>query len=331
MTESILANEKFLSMLAHELRNPLAPITNAIYVIEKHKATISPLVKISTNILIRQVNHIVGTINDLLEINKIIKKELVINKRNVEICSIVKKTLEECKTNLNSRHQVTEINTPNKAVWVLGDAEKLKQIITHLINNAVKFTETGGKISVTVNFGNEKVMVTIKDNGIGFPSEIVSDIFNISFQSDYNNHMIQGGGLGISLFLIKHLATLHDGTIEASSEGIGKGSEFSLILPLLEVSDPINGGEKVTIRPTNRCFSILIVDDHIDTAESLEILLKMWGHQTKICHNGTTAIQLAKTLRPDVALLDIGLPGCDGYQVAQEIKKRMSKYIVNSN
>ncbi len=319
----ILNNEEFLTMLAHDLRNPLAPIMNAIHVIEKNSNTANQLVKNSTEILSRQLNYVVSVINDLLDIAKIAKNEMVLEKEKVEVNSIVREAIEESRTIVSSRKHSLEVAAPDKAIWVMGNAEKLRQIVTHLISNAAKFTETGGKISLTVNYGEGRVNINVRDTGVGIPREAMNEIFTLFSQpSNHARHLAQGGGMGIGLMLARKLAEMHGGTIEANSEGIGKGSEFSIILPVVEVGGMITEQIKTTaINHAQRCLEILVVDDHIDTAESLATVLKMWGHMVKVCHSGTAAIQMAKNHSPDVALLDIGLPGCDGYQVAEEVKK----------
>ncbi len=319
--QAILANEEFLAMLAHELRNPLAPIANAIKVIE-HCTNGNALAKNSTEVLQRQLSHMKDVINDLMDIVKIAKNEMQLNKKRLEICSLTKETIEECRPALNSRHHKIEFHSPNQDVWVIGDEPRIKQIIRSILNNAVKFTENAGKISVTINYGDGRVMINILDNGIGIPPEAMSKIFNLFSQPNHTRHLAQGGGLGIGLMLAKNLATLHEGTIEAYSNGIGNGSEFSIILPLEEVTETeYSNGEEVALKRNFRRLEILVVDDHPDTVESTSIILKMWGHDVRFCHSGIAAIKMAKIYQPDVALLDIGLPGCDGYKVAEKLRE----------
>jgi two-component system CheB/CheR fusion protein len=316
----VLKNEEFLTMLAHELRNPLAPIMNAIHVIERNAVNSNQLVRNSTEILSRQVNYVVGVINDLLDVARIAKGDLTINKERVEVCACVKQAVEECRTVLSSRKHLLEVTLPEKSLWVIGDDSRIKQIISHLLNNAAKFTETGGKISITVNYGDNRVMINVRDTGVGIESP--SEIFTLFSKSPSLHNLSQGGGMGVGLMLSRELAEIMGGTIEADSGGIGKGSEFSVILPLQEVGGTIQQVIKPpTVEKPSRCLDIMVVDDHIDTAESLATLLKMWGHMVRVCHSGAAAIQMAKVYHPDVALLDIGLPGCDGYQVADEVKK----------
>jgi len=317
----VLANEEFLTMLAHELRNPLTPIMNAIHVIERNCTNGNQLVKNSTDILGRQLNYIVGVINDLLDIAKIAKGDLPLNKQKVEVGFIVRQAVKEARPIIDSRRHALDVTTPEKGVWVVGDAGRIQQVIVHLLGNAAKFTETGGRISLTLNCGGERVMVNVRDSGVGISRESMAEVFNLFSQpSSHMLQLAQGGGMGIGLALSRKLAEMHEGTIEAYSEGLGKGSEFSLILPLEAVGEPVKEEIKPKMEHPSRCLEIMVVDDHIDTAESLATLLKMWGHMVKVCHSGTAAIQMAKSYRPDVALLDIGLPGYDGYQVAEMVK-----------
>jgi CheY-like chemotaxis protein len=317
----ILANEEFIAMLAHEFRNPLAPIMNALHVIDRN-ANGNQLVRNSANILNRQVNHIVTTINNLLDIAKIAKKEMVLNRQDVELCTLVQNAIESCNSTFDSRKHQISVTLPTKGVWVYGDKDRLHQILMHLLHNAVKFTETGGKISITMSYSEKNAVINIKDTGVGIPANALNEIFNLFSQPDHTRNMAQGGGLGIGLTLIRELAFLHEGSIEAHSAGIGTGSEFSLVLPVCRISEDIPHTNKTpTQENPSRCFEILVVDDHIDTAESLAVLLKMWGHITYIAHNGTTALEVARLRNPDVVLLDIGLPGIDGYEVASKLNK----------
>jgi CheY-like chemotaxis protein len=321
--QAILANEEFLTMLAHELRNPLAPIMNAIHVIEKSTVNGNQLLKNSTDILSRQVNYIVSVIDDLLDIAKIANGKLQLEKDKVNINSVIKKAVDHSRTIVSSRKHSLEVTLPPKNIWVIGDAARLQQVFSHILNNAAKFTETGGKISLTANYGDNNVIINIRDTGVGIPHDVMPEIFTLFSQpSNHARHMAQGGGMGIGLSLARRLIEMQDGSIEVNSEGIGKGSEFSIILPLEDTSDEFLIEEKVKPNEqASRCLEIMVVDDHIDTAESLSVLLKMWGHMVRVCHSGTAAIQMAKVYSPDIALLDIGLPGCDGYQVAEVIRQ----------
>lgn len=327
----ILSNEEFLSLLAHELRNPLAPILNSIHVIEKAGASGNQLLKNSTEILNRQLTYIVGVIDNLLDVAKIAKGELPLKKEDVEVCNLIKQALEESRPTLAARRHLVELALPEKGIWVNGDGVRLKQMVCHLLNNAAKFTETGGRISVTASYGEGRVMINVRDNGVGISQDALPEIFKpFSQMGNINRQLIQGGGLGIGLALAKSLATLHDGTIEAHSDGLGKGSEFSIILPLKDVREACVVVDKPSItqeRYTKR-LDIIVVDDHIDTAESLATLLKMWGHMVRVCHSGSAAIEMAKTFHPDAALLDIGLPDYDGYAVAEELKANCPEIVL---
>lgn len=316
----VLNNETFLTMLAHELRNPLAPILNAIHVVE-HNTSENPILRNSTGILLRQVGNIVNVINDLLEITKIAKGELQLSKKRIDLCALIRKSVEESRATFTVRKHSVTVTLPDQSLWIMGDEDKVKQILSHVLQNAAKFTETGGKISITANHNTSTVNVTVKDTGIGMHNGSVTDVFNLFSRPDQLPHLAHGGGMGIGLTLARKLIELHEGSIEAHSEGIGKGSEFTLMLPLYEVTDFIR--EKVKDRPLNQTKSldILVVDDHPDTAESLAILLKMWGHSTRVCHSGIAGLKMARTSPPDVVLLDIGLPGFDGYQVATQLQQ----------
>jgi two-component system CheB/CheR fusion protein len=320
--QAVIANEEFLAMLAHELRNPLAPIRNALHVIERNARGGSNLVKNAADILGRQVNYIVGVIDNLLDIAKIAKGELKINFARVELCELIRDSVECCRPTFSSRRHTIETTLPEKSIYVRGDKGRLQQIITHLLNNAAKFTETGGKIAVSMSYNSNRAMINVRDNGVGIPPESTHAVFDLFNQPDHTRHMAQGGGLGIGLALSQQIAQLHEGDIEVYSSGLGQGTEFTVVLPVVEVNEvAVTTPPPEKPKVQERCLEILVVDDHIDTAESLSTLLKMWGHVVHVAHNGSTAIQTAKIYQPDIAILDIGLPGCDGYQVAEKLKK----------
>lgn len=330
--KELLESEDFLFMLAHELRNPLAPIKNALHVLERHSLNVGGnLVKNATNVIHRQVNHVSSIIDDLLDLVKSFKNDLKIDQSEVEICEMIKSAIENGRAILSSRRLNITTTFPHKSIYVKGDFKRLSQIIQNLIYASTKLSETGGKISVTLTFDNSRVMVNIKDNGIGMPREDAQKIFDLFKHRNHLRVMLQGGGLGVGLALSQQIAFLHGGSIEVCSDGLEKGSEFTLILPVMAVeekSEEEKEEEEKIIQTFHKPMEILVVDDHIDSTESLAVLLKMWGHSVHIAHNYTTALQLAKLFPPDVALLDIGLPGGgDGHQLAKALKKE-SKNVV---
>ena len=233
----ILANEEFLAMLAHELRNPLAPIRNALHVVERNAPSSNNLVRNATEILGRQVGYIVSVIDNLLDIAKIAKHELTIIRSKVELCGLVREAVEQCRPTFNSRRHTIEVTLPDKGVYVSGDKGRLFQVLVHLLNNAAKFTETGGKVSVSMSFNDERAMINVRDTGVGIPAEAAHAVFDLFNQPDHTRHMAQGGGLGIGLHLAQQIAKLHDGDIEVYSSGLGQGTEFSVILPVIEVDE----------------------------------------------------------------------------------------------
>jgi CheY-like chemotaxis protein len=326
--DKLIQNREFLVMLAHELRNPLAPIITSLYLIEQGMGD-NVLLKNAHRVLKRQLQHLINTIDGLLDMKKLAENKLHLNKENANLCDLVKEAVDVSQPVLDSRRHTLEVNIPDDPVWLEADAKRIQQVIWSLLNNAAKYTETGGKIRLSVTDNEDQVMVSVKDNGIGIPPDKLPHVFELFDQADHAAHMAQGGGLGMGLTLVQAIVRLHNGTVEAFSEGTGKGSEFVVCLPVLKVqeSQPAKVQESQQ-QPRNQALEILIVDDHTDTSESVSTLLKLQGHQTRLIHNGPGAVELAKIHTPDVILLDIGLPGMDGYQVARELRRELPETLL---
>lgn len=308
-SSALLMDETFMAMLAHELRNPLAPITNALQVIHQ-AAPESALVKNALEILERQVRCITDLVSDLVDLTT---DTIPLNKDEVNLCSLVGERLEAEKPTFAARKINLKQVLPEEGVWVIGDQERLNNVLGHLLRNAAKLTESGGKVSVTLNYGEKEVFFNVRDDGAGMNRGDVEKIFNIASEKTHR-------GIGASLTLAREIAFLHGGTIEAHSDGIGKGSELLLILPLLKVTEKF--AEEVLVQKSeNRCLEILVVDDHPDAAESLATLLRTWGHKIYIAHSGINGYELSKIHEPEAAILDIALPDIDGYQLARKIKE----------
>jgi CheY-like chemotaxis protein len=314
-SEQVVLNERFLVMLAHELRNPLAPIKNSIHVIEQI-ANDNRILKNCAEVLNRQLNYLVNIIDDLLDVARVLRGELELNKEYIEIGSVIKQAVHDMEPIITARKHLFEVTIPETKGWIIGDAEKLKKVLHHLINNAAKITETGGKINLTANYSNNSVNINIKDTGVEINSEILSLLPDSRTASN----------MGVAL--ANEIVSLHKGTIETHNSA-NNGNEFTILLPLEAVND--DASEDVfTFRNEfpDKSLEILVVDDHIDTAESLAVLLKMWGHTVHVCHSGYFAVKFTKELEPDVILMDIGLPDCDGYQVAKTIKSEFPEILM---
>jgi len=311
--------DEFLAVLSHELRNPLAPIRNAVDIL-KTAGTYEPRLQAARDMIERQVDHMVRLIDDLLDVNRITRNKIELQSETLDIGSLVRRSTESCRSIIDKKHQLLHLDLPNEPVFVRGDQIRLSQIFTNLLNNAGKFTGPGGNIWVTVHPLNENALISVRDDGIGIPNDKLDSIFKMFSQLDRPAGEPRDG-LGIGLTLTKQLVELHGGTILAKSGNGNPGSEFAVQLPLCETDEvPV-----VAPFPTLNTLdegkrSILVVDDNIDSAESLSLLMQFAGHETQVSHDGHDAVKKARSMRPDVIVLDIGLPLADGYDVCRTVR-----------
>jgi PAS domain S-box-containing protein len=313
--------DEFLAMLAHELRNPLAPIRNAAQVI-RLVGTADPNVQRATELVERQVQHMTRLVDDLLDVSRITSGKIKLQKEPVELAAVVGRAVETARPLIEARRHELAVTLPREAVPLEADPTRLAQVIANLLTNAAKYTEEGGHVRLTVEREGGTAVVRVRDDGVGIPSEMLSSVFTLFTQVDRTLARSEGG-LGIGLTLVKSLTELHGGTVEARSEGPGTGSEFIVRLPVARTpqapdagpADPAGAG-----RPPPR--RVLVVDDNVDAAESLAMLLRVGRHDVRTAHDGATALQLAGAFRPEVVLLDIGLPRMDGYQVARRLREQ---------
>lgn len=328
-TEDMLRrNAEFLIMLAHELRNPLSPALYSLHLIEENSGD-NVLLKNAQLVLRRQINHTTRVIDNLLDVSKMVQGKLEMHRNKVSLRTIIEGAIEIAKASMESRKHRFSCQIPEETVWLNADPHYLINAISSLLLNAAKFTETGGKISLTAIYHEDKAVVTVKDSGIGIDNTQLPQVFELFTQSDHSQKLAHGGGLGIGLTLVRGIVNMHGGAVEAFSEGIQKGSEFVITLPLLAVggeTSPPAKSEAPAVRRKN--LEVLVVDDHIDTAESTAIVLKSMGHTVRLAHSGNAAVEMARIYSPDVVLLDIGLPGMDGYQVAKIIRQEIDNVLL---
>ncbi len=310
--------DEFLAMLAHELRNPLAPIRNAVEVLKIQEAA-NPKLAWSCNVIDRQVTHIARLLDDLLDVARITQGKIRLKIERFELTDIVNNAVETSRPLIESRGQELTISQSTAPQWIKGDQVRLEQVLSNLLNNAAKYTGEGGKITLSIMQDGSDAVIEIKDTGIGIASDILPHIFDLFTQADHSLAHSQGG-LGIGLTLVHQLVKIHGGTVTAASAGIGQGSTFTLRLPasLIESSSTKPSLTRPVL-PRSK-FRILIVDDYADAAESLTMLLQMEGHEVETADCGMKAIELAQSFRPQVVLLDIGLPDLDGYEVAKRLR-----------
>jgi len=317
--ESDQRKDQFLAMLAHELRNPLAPICNAAQILKRTDLEPDRIAWCS-QIIERQTEHMVGIVNDLLDVSRINRGLIELNKESLEIRDVILPAIECCRPLIDAKRHEFCLELPPEPLWVEGDRIRLTQVVVNLLNNAAKYTEDGGLINLSVELCGDTVCIRVNDNGCGIDAADLPNLFDLFYQTDRNLDRSQGG-LGIGLSLVRNLVAKHGGNVQASSAGHGKGSEFVVRLQRHVLPKPEVTCSAALAAPPQKKRRIMLVDDNRDAAESLAILLEIDGHQVQTAYDGPAALKIAQVERHDVILLDIGLPGMNGYSVAQELRK----------
>lgn len=312
--------DEFLATLSHELRNPLAPIRNAVQAL-KQIGPPDPQLQQLRGIIDRQVAQMTRLVDDLLDISRITQNRITLYKERLELMTVVGRAVETSRPLIDARKHHLAVYLPAEPAAVEGDLTRLAQVISNLLNNAAKYTEEGGNIWLTAEKSGAEVVLKVKDDGIGIPPHILPRVFDLFTQADRSLERSQGG-LGLGLALVRRLVELHGGRVEARSEGQGKGSEFSVYLPAAaEVESKRDITETAApVSSAKRC-RILVVDDNVDAAESIALLLRLKGHEVREAYDGLGAIESARDFSPEVVLLDIGLPVLDGYEVARQLRR----------
>jgi PAS domain S-box-containing protein len=319
LSEADRKKNEFLAMLAHELRNPLAPISNAARVLRERMSD-GETVRSASEMLARQVAQLGRLVDDLLDISRISRGKIELRKRRAELAPIVQQAAEAVRPLCRSLNHELTTAVPSQTIYVDGDAARLTQVVGNLLSNACKFTNPGGHIQLTVSQENGDALIRVRDDGIGLAADHLGMVFDMFAQVDTSLERSRDG-LGIGLTLVKTLVELHGGSVTVASEGPGRGSEFTVRLPIAEDVEPAAPPPAAAPARSARQHRVLIVDDNDDGAESLSLLLQFAGHETKKAHDGPEAIELAGRYRPDVMLLDIGLPGMSGYEVCRRIRQ----------
>ncbi len=323
LVEADHRKDEFLAMLGHELRNPLAPIRNALRVVRPGKQEPRPEVRQAYDIIERQVENLARLVDDLLDVGRITSGKIRLQKERIDLAAVVARALEGARPLIDARRHTLEVNLPEVPVPVEADPVRLAQVLWNLLNNAAKYTPDGGRITLTVERGDEAV-VRIRDTGTGIAPEMLPKVFDLFTQVERTLDRAQGG-LGLGLTLVRRLTEMHGGTVAATSEGLGQGCEFVVRLPVLPdeapAAEPVrpSAERRVAPAPGRR---ILVVDDNRDSAESLAMFLRLFGNDVRTVHGGRLALVVAETYRPDVVLLDIGLPGLDGLEVCRRLRTR---------
>jgi two-component system CheB/CheR fusion protein len=313
--------DEYLAMLAHELRNPLAPIRNAVAIISKFGPP-DPQTTWAARVIERQSDALARLLDDLLDVARISRGKTQLERVPVELSLLVERALEISRTAIAARHLSLDVATHPEPLFVEGDLLRLTQVLSNLLNNAAKYTDDGGHIRVVVRREAGEGVFEVVDDGVGIAADVLPRVFDLFAQADTSLDRSKGG-LGLGLTLVRQLVTLHGGRVEAHSEGLGRGSRFVVRLPLIPApapAQPVPPLASTTAPVGSR--RVLVVDDNVDAAESLALVLRASGHEVWVAFDGETALARAAEVRPEVVVLDIGLPGADGYAIAGALRAR---------
>ena len=339
-TEELMAADRrrneFLAMLSHELRNPLAPILTSVYLLRSRTASDDPVVVESRDMIERQVKHLKRIVDDLLDVSRMALNRIELHQTPIELGEVVSRAVESIRPMLEEHGHALSIAADPDPIAMSADPVRLEQAIVALLSNAVKFTDPGGRIDLSIVREDGEAVVRVRDTGVGLEPAMLSRVFEMFAQGDQGLART-AGGLGIGLTLARNLVRLHGGTLEARSEGAGKGSEFVVRLPLsvgvgglglgvgadedVPTSTP-PAPRPLALAPSTSRARILLVDDNLDAARSTELVLRKAGHDITVAHDGAAALTLALRQHPDLVILDVGLPQIDGYGVARELRRQ---------
>ena len=313
LREADRRKDEFLAMLAHELRNPLAPIRNGVEILKSDDAEVRERAR---RLIGRQVAHMSRLVDDLLEVSRITQGKVALQKLPVPLAGVLEAALETVRPLVLAEQQVLEVRVED-GLWLEADAVRMAQVVGNLLQNAVKFTPPHGRIALEAVGEGEELVLRVRDNGVGMAADVLPNVFELFAQGDRSLDRAQGG-LGIGLSLVRALVEMHGGRAEAASEGPGRGSVFTLRLP--RCAPRPRAAPPAAPRAPREGRRILVVEDNLDSAEAMLLLLRGAGHDVTVINDGAEALAVARSLRPEVVLLDIGLPGMDGYALARELR-----------
>jgi signal transduction histidine kinase len=314
--------DEFLATLAHELRNPLAPMRNALHALRLARSGESTTSTARLHAMMeRQVNHMVRLVDDLLEVSRITRGTIELRLEPVDLAAAVRAAVETSRPLIDAGGHDLGVELPPDPVMLRGDPVRLAQVVGNLLNNAAKYTPRGGHIRLVARRAGDEVELEVRDDGVGIPNDMLDHVFELFAQVDHTRAAAQGG-LGIGLTLVQRIVELHGGRVEASSAGPGRGSTFRVRLPIAEEYrvSTTSESELPNERPALPSRRVLVVDDNVDAAESLGLLLRFLGADVEVAHDGPSALERMQPFRPELVLLDIGMPGMDGYEVAARIR-----------
>jgi PAS domain S-box-containing protein len=325
LIEADRRKDEFLAMLAHELRNPLGAISNATAVLGRVRNP-DPQIATIREMLDRQVRHLGRLVDDLLDVARIAQDKLVLRRTRTDLADAVRQALEANAATADSRGQSVRVRLPARALPIDADPARLAQIVANLVHNAVKYTHDGGAIEVAVRVVERKAVLEVTDDGPGIAPELIGRVFDLFAQGDRGVDR-SDGGLGIGLTLVRRLVEMHGGSVEARSEGLGRGATFRVTLPLLDDADA-GADAPASAGPSGESLRILVVDDNADVLTSMTMLLELDGHTVTTAQDGASTFAAVTDFRPDVVLLDLGLPGVDGYEIARGLRNLLGPRVL---
>ncbi|MDF2115546.1 response regulator [Roseiarcaceae bacterium H3SJ34-1] len=323
LEESDRRKDEFLATLAHELRNPLAPVRHGLDILRKN-----PDGADAANIrdmMDRQLAHLVRLIDDLLDVSRVSQGKIELRKEKIQAADVIGAAVETSQPLIDAARHLLTIDMPPEPIWIDADLTRLAQVVSNLLNNATKYTPEGGRIGLSLCADGGEAVIAVSDNGLGIPREMQSKVFQLFAQVEHHADRARGG-LGIGLALVRQLVAMHDGTVSAESPGAGKGSVFTVRIPVADaVADTAQSQdqaeEKVSMPVSAEPLKVLVVDDTFEVAQMVGWMLEEMGHEFHLVHDGRQALQAAREFEPDVILLDIGLPVMDGYAVCRAFRQ----------
>jgi PAS domain S-box-containing protein len=319
LVEADRRKDEFLAMLSHELRNPLAPIRNGIYLLERAEPGSDEAAR-ARDVIRRQAEHLTRLVDDLLDVTRISRGKVSLRRTRVDLRDVLRSATDDLRPDFARAGVVLDVAGPPAPVWADADPTRIAQVIGNMLQNAVKFTPAGGTVTVTLVARGDRAELRVRDTGVGMDPEKIEGMFEPFAQADETLARTKGG-LGLGLALVKSLVELHGGSVEARSEGVGRGAEFLVLLPLAGSEAGPGSAQAADADPADARRVVLVVEDNVDAGRSLADVLELLGHRVVLAHDGRSGVELARELRPDVVLCDIGLPDLDGYELARTLRR----------